>query len=378
MEQHIDVFDLSSGNADIAAIVVGAGRSGSTMLSNLLREHPAVLSLSEFFRLLNQSALSEDILDAAHFWEIIGAPAPHLRFFLQQQVPMPEFLYPFKDPSSRFTSETGVPPLLLVALPHLTRDYEAVYDELHLVVQGFPPDRLERHFARLFDWLKHRFGRQVCVERSGLSLPIVPMLIHLFPRTKFVHLVRDGRACAWSMSHHFAFRFMVSMAIPVETPASVESVQREDEEGSGEHQQSSGLEQIDFRQILSRPIPLEAFGSFWSRLIITGVQALSVLPEEQVLTIRYEDIVADPQHHLARLTEFIDPTLSDANWLKRASTLIEDRPSGWQQATVRERKALESACQPGQSVLDLIAQEGMHSPKLSALLQRYADTSVAR
>src|SRR5579872_551354 len=293
VEQHIDVFDLSSGDGDIAAIVVGAGRSGSTMLSNLLREHPAVLSLSEFFRLLNQSALSEDILDAAHFWEIIGAPALHLRFFLQQQVPMPEFLYPFKDPSSRFTSETGVPPLLLVTLPHLTSDYEAVYDELHLVVQGFPPDRLERHFARLFGWLKHRFGRQVCVERSGLSLPIVPMLTHLFPRTKFVHLVRDGRACAWSMSHHFAFRFMVSMAIPVETPASVESVQREDEEGSGGNQQPSGLEQIDFRQILSRPIPLEAFGSFWSRLIITGVQALSVLPEEQVLTIRYEDIVAD-------------------------------------------------------------------------------------
>ena len=28
--------------------VVGTGRCGSTMLSNMLREHPKVLSLSEF------------------------------------------------------------------------------------------------------------------------------------------------------------------------------------------------------------------------------------------------------------------------------------------------------------------------------------------
>lgn len=266
-----------------------------------------------------------------------------------------------------------MPPILLVTLPHLTSDYEALYDELHMVVQGFPPDRIERHFARLFGWLTHRFGRRVCMERSGLSLLIVPSLIHLFPRTKFVHLFRDGRACAWSMSRHFAFRFMISMQTLRAAPGSPDSGSREDEGGGNEQQQPQGIAQIDFKQIVSRPIPLQAFGRFWSRTIIAGVQALSVLPEEQILTIRYEDIVTDPQHNLTRLIDFIDPSLHDAGWLARACTLVEHRPSVWDQVPATEREALERACQPGQAVLDLVVQEGMHSPKLPALLQHVSD-----
>ena len=36
--------------------VVGTGRCGSTLLSRLLREHPDVLSMSEFFSTLLESA----------------------------------------------------------------------------------------------------------------------------------------------------------------------------------------------------------------------------------------------------------------------------------------------------------------------------------
>lgn len=356
--------DPGTETESLNAIVVGTGRSGSTMLSNLFREHPAILSLSEFFRLLSPAAFGEEVLDGAQFWEIIGSPALHLSFFLQQEVPMPEFLYPFKSPHSRFTGATSVPPILLVSLPHLTGDYEALYDELRLVVLSFPSDRIVGHFDRLFSWLKRRFGRSACIERSGLSLPIVPLLTQMFPRTKFIHLVRDGRACAWSMSCHFAFRFMVSMQIPIEPSA--------ENAGEGERQQAVDMNRVDFTQILALPIPLENFGRFWSRLIITGVQALMSLPEEQLLTIRYEDIIDDPQSHLARLIDFINPALQDTGWLERAGKLIEQRPSGWEQLPAGERDALERACEPGQAVLDLVLQEGMYSPRLAELLQQLA------
>ena len=358
----------SANTAGLNAIVVGTGRSGSTMLSNLLREHPAILSLSEFFRLLNPAVLTggTGILDAAQFWELIGTPALHLSLFLQQEVPLPEFLYPFKASSSRFSSTTSVPPILLVTLPHLTNDYESLYDELQLVVRDFPPDLLEGHFARLFHWLKQRFGRSVCVERSGLSLTIASSLIAMFPRTKFVHLIRDGRDCAWSMSRHFAFRFMIGMQVPLETsPQDQQSNTQTNASPEGTQQR----EPINFAQVLARPIPLAEFGKFWSSVIIMGVQALSVLPEEQLLTMRYEDFVADPQTNLARLIDFIDPSLHDTDWLARASKLVEPRPSPWASLPPEEREALERACQPGQAVLDLVLQEGMHSPKLQALLR---------
>ena len=38
--------------------VVGTGRCGSTLLSRLLREHPDVLSMSEFFSTLRIAAAS--------------------------------------------------------------------------------------------------------------------------------------------------------------------------------------------------------------------------------------------------------------------------------------------------------------------------------
>ncbi|MEO6891926.1 MAG: sulfotransferase [Ktedonobacteraceae bacterium] len=365
MHQHLNTSILPSSHENINAIVAGTGRCGSTMLSNLLREHPAVLSLSEFFIFLHPSVFNEDVLDAAQFWKVIGEPAPHLRLYLQQEAPLPEFLYLFKVPSSRFTGETGVPSILLVTLPHLTNDYEAVYDELREVVQGFPRDRIAGHLDRLIDWLKHRFGRRVCIERSGASLALVSSLIRLFPRAKFVHLIRDGRACAWSMSRHFAFRFIVAMNIPVMQDGGGQA----GEGAASADQQPLAPQQIDFMHIVSGPIPLSAFGRYWSSLIISGVQALSVLPEEQILTIRYEDIVAAPQPNLARLIDFIDPSLQNADWLARASTLVEHRPSGWEHLPAAEREAFERACQPGQAVLDLIMQEGMHSPGLPALLQ---------
>lgn len=362
--------DLSESDKGLNAIVVGTGRSGSTMLSNLFREHPAILSLSEFFRLLHPATLGGGVVDAAQFWEIIGAPAVHLSIFLQQEVPLAEFLYPLKSPTSRFSSAAGVPPILLVALPHLTGDYETLYDEIRLAVEGFSPDRLERQFDRLFRWLKNRFGRSVCIERSGVSLPIASSLAQLFPTTKFVHLIRDGRACAWSMSQHFAFRFMVAMDIPVANS----SPDRAPDEDSERRQASSP---VDFSHIVSRPIPVANFGRFWSQLIIAGVQALMVLPEEQILTIRYEDIIADPRRSLVRLMDYIDPSLNNVGWLERACALVEHRPSGWVRLPAEEIAALEKACEPGQAVLDLVLQEGMHSPQLAALLHELTNMPPA-
>ncbi len=381
MNQHMQnaQIDLVPGDESLNAIVVGTGRSGSTMLSNLFREHPAIISLSEFFRLLHPMALGGgvgEVVDAAQFWEIIGTPATHLSFFLQQEIPMPEFLYPFKSLSSRFTGATGVPPILLVALPHLTSDYEALYDEIRLIVQDFPPDRLEIQFARLFRWLKQRFGCSTYIERSGHSLTIASSLVQMFPRTKFVHLVRDGRSCAWSMSRHFAFRFMIAMEMPVAGLTPDNTTDEDDGEDNDGNKGQPASNQTGIEQIASLPIPLANFGRFWSRLIIMGVQVLMTLPEEQVLTIRYENIITDPRRNLTRLIDFIDPSLQNASWLDRACTLIEERPSDWTRLPAGELAALARACQPGQAVLALVFQEGMHSARLPALLYDLANASA--
>lgn len=175
------------------------------MLSNMLHEHPEVLSLSEFFAMLEPPLAPEGVLEASDFWNILSSPNQRLRMIWRPNIRIPEILYPY-SPTSRFTYETGVPPILLVPLPHLTTDFEALYDELQAVVAQFPPAPIAGHYARLFAWLSQHFGRRVCIERSGLSLPLLPELLKVFPQTKMVHLVRDGRGCVWSMYRHAGFR----------------------------------------------------------------------------------------------------------------------------------------------------------------------------
>src|SRR5262249_60770926 len=55
-------------------IVVSTGRCGSTMLSNMLRLNPEILSLSEFFSLLMPDPFPAGELDAAAYWRLLSGP----------------------------------------------------------------------------------------------------------------------------------------------------------------------------------------------------------------------------------------------------------------------------------------------------------------
>ncbi len=349
-------------------LVVGTGRCGSTMISNILRKHPEVLSLSEFFVLLEGARFREGIVDAAQFWKLLSTPSPFITHMLRHNIKAQEFLYPVSA-TSRFNAETGIPPLLLVTLPHLTDDYEALYDEVEQVISTFPPDQIERHYTRLFAWLQQRFKRKVIVERSGFSLPMLGALIKLFPSAKFVHIARDGRECAMSMCHHQAFRLMGLMELQSKaqgTPSRLLS-DRGDEDADD---QMETMSRIDVNAIAHAPIPMAIFGDVWSKLIILGTRYLSTLPEEQVTMFSYEEFVAHPADSMQRLINFIDPSLPYEEWIQSTAAFVRQKPTTWQDLSTDERVALEAACQPGLEILEVTTQEGLHSSKLKELLDR--------
>lgn len=335
------------------------------MLSNLLRAHSDVLSISEFFILLRGPIFQEGLLDATQFWQILSAANPYVLAAYCFGLHTPEFLYP-ASATSRYTPETGIPGILVTTLPHLTDDHETVYDELQKAVSDFPPDSVDRHYVRLFAWLKQRFGRKVCVERSGVSLPLVPILARLFPDAKFIHIVRDGYACALSMSRHDSFRQIAILRLQREA-LGVDPITSNDRTKIGAL--SKDLQQLlpeNFNIDVFRAydIPIEVFGKRWSQLITTGIRSLLLLPEEQVMTISYEQFLAYPEHHMKQIMTFIDPSLPTDGWISSASTLIQ------QKASPRvEDSALETACQPGQTILEVLKRDGMRSARLQDLLQ---------
>ena len=111
-----------------------------------------------------------------------------------------ECLYPFGPGGSG----RDVPAIMSVTL--LSEDPEALWDELVPAVRSRKRDTLAGHYRWFFEWLAHRFERDVWIERSAGSLLLVPALARLFPDARFVHLYRDGRDTAMSMQRHMTFR----------------------------------------------------------------------------------------------------------------------------------------------------------------------------
>jgi putative sulfotransferase len=335
--------------------IVGTGRCGSTMLSNMIREHAAILSVSEFLvsvtdlgGRIRQAFPEGGWMDARQVWEVLAGLHPRQTVMLRHGMEMDEMLYPLA-PGSRFSRQSGVPAILLTTLPHLTSDHEALFEELRQYVMTLEPDLAIRQYERVFEWLRVRFGKKVWVERSGGSLRAVPRLAKSFPEARFVHVVRDGRDCAISMSKHTGFRMMLASTImsqilgydPYDTDqrTGVEELPDELYRLLPEHFDAEAFRKLD--------APSTLFGHYWSGEMMRGLKTLAALPADRVLTLHFEDILAQPEPGLHRLMEFIGPEFVDEHWVRRAVQTIRPVRSSWRQLPAREQSALTDACRPG-------------------------------
>jgi hypothetical protein len=331
--------------------IVGTGRCGSTMMSNLVRLHPRLLSLSEFFMSLGSRAFTLREPDGERFWRLLSRLPPIGGKMLAKGAPIEEVLYGF-GADARF-GPCDVPPILVTALPHLTRDYEALYDEMGPFIRSGGRAPLGQHYRCLFDWLCRRFDRQRVVERSGSSLLFVSALARHFEGAKLVHLYRDGRDAAISMQRHTFFRLIVRSAglfervglDPYRPPFVF-----------GTSRLYPLMEAVTGRLLpierwFAEPPPLEALGRYWSRSIVSGATVLGALGRERVLNLRYEDILARPRDELARLMDFLGPEYGDAEWLTKASLVPRKPSSNWRTLPTDRQQQLTEACRPGLALL---------------------------
>ena len=327
--------------------IVGTGRCGSTMMSNIVRLHPRLLSLSEFFTPLAGRAFVYRRLDGQGFWRLLTRLSPIAGQMLAKGGPLEERLYEFGG-SSRFGPQ-DVPPILITTLPHLTPDYEMLYDELGSALRTQPDAPLGEHYAFLFLWLCRRFGRDLAVERSGSSLLFVPSLARLFPEARYVHLYRDGRDAAISMQRHPFFRLSVRFARLFEAvglnPYRPPFI-------FGSSRVYPIIERLfgpmmPIERWLAEPLPLEDFGRYWSKNITGGLTLLAALPPDRVMPMRYEDLLDHPRDALTRLADFLGTEYKDSAWLDGAEVIPRRPKSDWRRLPPRQQESLTLACKPG-------------------------------
>lgn len=345
--------------------VVGTGRCGSTLVSNMLRAHPDVLSLSEFFTFITDLgtliplAFPKGLIKATDFWRIISTPYRKQNLMLRAGVAMEEVLYPCTQ-HSRFNAEKGVPALLQTTLPHLTSEYDALFDEIRAFVLAQPAAQIQQHYTSLFAWLQQRFQRRVWIERSGSSLRIVERLHRHFPQARFVHIVRDGRNCAISMSKHYGFRmimlsFLLSEILGCDP---FEDTDRSRVDDLPDDLYAFLPENFDPDAFRAYDVAPSLYGHYWSGEIIQGLKVLAHLPPEQVLTLHYEDFLTDCATIAHKLITFIGPALANDGWLQQISTLIHPARAQWQHLSKQEQVLLQAACDPGFRALQMAERSG--------------------
>lgn len=331
--------------------VLSTGRCGSTMVSNLLNRHPRVLSLSEFISYIGVRSLSPRRPDGEWMWDRYSRQQPRTRLMLQGRYE--ELLYPLDDPDSRF-SQDDVPPILCATLPHLTERYEALFDELGPVVRGQPRQSPREHFQFLFEWLCQRFGCCTWAERSGGSLLFASRLLLEFPEARVIHVYRDGRETAISMSRHYLFRLIAANMMAMRTYGfdAMKILAR------GRHWEwlSFRLEPLTRWVLNPARLPydkltLPYFGTLWSAMIERGARMLGRLPSDRILNVRFEDVQANPDRENRRLIRFIAPTLEDEAWLSEVRSIPRQTPSKFAQLAPDEQAALTETCRPGLEIL---------------------------
>lgn len=338
--------------------IVGTGRCGSTLLSGMLREHPALLSISEFFSFttdlggrIDRSFTAEPV-DADTFAGLACGTPPKLSLLMRHGLVMDEVLYR-PVAGARFSAEHGVPALLQTTLPHLVPDPDALFDEVVAFIATLPLSPIAEQYRSLFGWLARRFDKRGWVERSGGSLRVVRRLRAMFPEARFVHIVRDGRDCALSMSRHYGFRMALVAAQLTEILGvdPYESTNREAEQDLPDELVPFLPECFDADAFRSYETPLALCGHYWSGECMAGVAELAELPEGHLLTLRYEDVLARPEETLERLVAFIDSELVDPSWARRVTATVRAPRSAFTDLPPAVLRELTAACRPGFTAL---------------------------
>ena len=154
----------------------------------------------------------QNSMDGPRFWALVAGITPFVSFVLRHHIAPSEAIYPYDAPTARFSSQSGIPAILLTTLPHLTKEHDTLFDALEAEVNRWPTATLGEHYKHLFGWLAEHFDKRLWVERSGGGLVMAELILATFPDARFIHIVRDGRDAAISMQEHVGFRTFLVMS----------------------------------------------------------------------------------------------------------------------------------------------------------------------
>lgn len=231
--------------------VMGAGRSGSTVLDTILNNHEDVIGVGELVHLFLEGAAQQENCSCGESRDTCPV---------------------WRSVRERWSELTGVSPITEHArlMTKFTRVQRLAIPEWHRLRPGNPdPDFAEclRQTHATYQAIADATGKRVIIESS--KNPLRARLLCLTPGldVRLVHLVRDARGVAWSRMKPFA----------------------KSKEG--------GVP----RDI--RPKPIHISAGYWLFMNFLSEQVRKSFPDQPSTRIHYEDFVSAPDETLKEIGE---------------------------------------------------------------------------
>lgn len=304
------------------AFIVGTGRCGSTLISEIVRKQGDFCSISEFFFLQGgRGAFTSSNFDGAAFWNWLNSLRDTTaEAALNSNSGFPEILEYTIDEN---TLKKKIHPLNSVLIPHLNIENTQILNELELSIKANPALDIYSHYSRTLDTIASLSGKRNWVERSGGSIHYPHELLRVAPTSKIVHIYRNGVDCSLSMANHSYYKLIFN-----ELSSSQNKAHRSD----------------------SADLPLETIGDIWSRLSIISVEFLTNLPNNQVHHLNYDELIDEPALCIEKLLNFLEIE-TNSEQIELLSNLIVRQPSRRLQYSSSHIEALENSCKPGSDAL---------------------------
>jgi putative sulfotransferase len=171
---------------------------------------------------------------------------------------------------------------------------------------------------------------------------LAPELKSFFPDARLVHLHRNRHETALSMREYAVLR----LAVPVMHGEFGEVVYSHDGLVAFERGNREAIDRI----LASRP-PVELYGRYWSEQGARGLPVLEQVDPDDVLHVRFEELVTDPRPVMSRIADFFE--ILPGDWLDSACAFAKGLPpTRFDRLGADEQRRFSEACRPGMELLE--------------------------